>query len=194
MKKFLISIWLLISAVLVGAFFVLKDWWNPLNEKKEEIVGVISTTEETQSREEIVKRFDVYNKAIETGDDNLCNSLVWDEAMKTRCSEEIIIAKVGKEMNISLCDKIKDSNTILTCKNNFFHKQALLSKDQTLCDSIVWDSGLMNICRTDIVGWVKKEDKNPDMEILAETMKTNDIKSCTSVSTKELQTKCKNEI
>lgn len=32
------------------------------------------------------------------------------------------------------------------------------------------------------------------MEILAETMKTNDIKSCTSVSTKELQTKCTNDI
>lgn len=119
-----------VTGTNIGVFLCLEISINSTLKEREGRVDYISTRQETQSREEIIKRFDLYNKAIETLNDSMCKSIVWDADMKIRCSEEIYTTRAVKEMNVHLCEKINNPNILNSCKNNFFYKNALLSKAQ----------------------------------------------------------------
>jgi flagellar basal body-associated protein FliL len=109
----------------------------------EEEMGEINQT--NTRREEIDRKNDNYKEAVASSDYNNCLNLE-DQNIKNTCIARIAINNV----NLDLCQEIKDSEKLSDCKNKVYHKIAIQDNNINVC-SLIEDSFWHESCLNKII-------------------------------------------
>ncbi len=67
------------------------------------------------------------------------------------CFDNVYLAMASKEKNMTLCEKVQDSQSKARCVSSFIYDAALASGKQSDCDKIISDNDLKNACLKNII-------------------------------------------
>ena len=106
---------------------------------------------EQKKLQEKMDNYAAYNNAADTFDTTACDKITGNDDLKAECLDNVYSSMASKEKNMTLCEKIQDSQTKARCTSSFLYDVALASGRQSDCDKITSDNDLKNACLKNII-------------------------------------------
>ena len=180
------------------------------------IAGTKSIYEQEQAL--LQKKMDdytLYNGAVDSMDLTACEKIVGNDILKAECLDNVNAAKASKGKDVTLCDKILDTERKNHCTSSFAYDTALASSKQSDCDKITGDSDLKNACTKNIIFakiesqsfsgttdvcdsllgadkdyCVNRIKKSSDIELLQKGTNTKDLNICSQIQDTGMKNIC----